>query len=52
MTTHYGWVVLAVLLALALVLFLILKNREDRKEFEEGASQSELPPEKHDDERQ
>lgn len=52
MDTHYVLVSLVVAMALLFILFLILKNRKDRKEFETDASQSELPPEIHEDEKE
>jgi len=39
-----------VLLVILLIIFLISRNRKDRKKMEEEITQSEIDPQKHDDE--
>jgi preprotein translocase subunit YajC len=49
MDTNYSLVVLAVIIAVCLVIFLVLRNKKDRKKFEENVNQPDVPPEKHED---
>ena len=51
MTTsiNYWWTGLVLLLLVLLVIWLIKRNRKDEKDLEKVIIQSELKPEKHDD---
>ena len=51
MTTsiNYWWTGLVLLLLVLLVIWLIKRNRKDEKDLEKEIIQSELKPEKHDD---
>ena len=49
MDTNYSLVVLAVIVAVCLIVFLIVRNKKDRRKFEEDVNQPDVPPEKHDD---
>jgi Ca2+/Na+ antiporter len=46
---NYWWTGLVLLLLIVLVIWLIKRNRKDEKELEKEIIQSELKPEKHDD---
>lgn len=52
MNMELDYVIIGVVIVLALVfiLWLVCRNYKDKKEFEQETSQSELKPEKHDDE--
>lgn len=40
------------LLVLCLVVYVIVRNQKDRKKFEKDLNQSEMRPERHEDERE
>jgi len=48
MEINYLVVVPVLILVIALILFLIRRNRKDQKKLERELNQSELKPEKHD----
>lgn len=50
MDINYTWVGLVGLIAICLVIFLIVRNRKDQKDFEEDANQADVTPGQHDDE--
>ncbi len=47
---NYPIIALVFLIVLALVIYLIRRNRKDRKKFESEIIRSELKPEKHEEE--
>jgi len=48
MEINYPIVVLVLIAVGGLIIYLIRKNRKDKKKFEKETIQSELKPEKHD----
>lgn len=42
---------LVIVVVFLLIIFLINRNRKDRKKFEQEMNQSEIKPEKHEDDR-
>lgn len=48
MEINYPIAVLIFVVVAGLIVYLILKNRKDKKKFEKETIQSELKPEKHD----
>ncbi len=50
MKANYPIVVIVVIAAIILITFLVRRNRKDEKKFEKDLNQSEMKPEKHDDE--
>ena len=48
MEINYLVVVPVLILVIALILFLIRRNRKDQKKLEQELNESELKPEKHD----
>ncbi|EHQ25494.1 hypothetical protein [Mucilaginibacter paludis] len=52
MEINYWIIGIIVILAVCLVGFLIWKNRKDEKSFEQDTIQSELKPEKHDEDKE
>lgn len=48
MEINYPIVVLVLVAVAGLIIYLIQKNRKDKKKFEKETIQSELNPEKHD----
>jgi flagellar biosynthesis/type III secretory pathway M-ring protein FliF/YscJ len=52
METNFGVIGLVVLLVLALVIYIVIRNKKDRRHFEKDLNDSEVPPEKHEDERE
>lgn len=52
METNFVIIGLIFLLVLCLIVYLISKNKKDRKKFEQDLNQSEMRPEQHEDERE
>ena len=52
MQVSYPIIGIVALIAIALIIFLIRRNIKDEKEFEQEVIQSELKPEKHDEDKE
>ena len=50
LVVNYWWVGLLAVLIIALLIWITRRDQQDKKEFEQEIIQSELLPEKHDDE--
>jgi uncharacterized membrane protein YiaA len=50
METGYFFAGLVLIAVVALIIYLIRRNRKDEKQFEKDFNRSELKPDKHDDE--
>jgi hypothetical protein len=50
METNFAITGLVILAAIALIIYLIRKNQKDKNKFEQDLNQSELKPDKHEDE--
>jgi len=50
MDINYWWVGLTLLAMILLISWLIRRNQKDKKTYEKEIMQSEIKPEKHDDE--
>ncbi|MET3115661.1 hypothetical protein AAKU52_003413 [Pedobacter sp. CG_S7] len=51
MDINYWWVSLALLAMILLISWLIRRNQKDKKVYEKEVMQTEIKPEKHDDEK-
>lgn len=52
METNFMVIGLIFLLVLCLIVYLISRNKKDRKKFEQDLNQSEMKPEQHEDEKE
>jgi preprotein translocase subunit YajC len=52
MEINYLIIAIVVVIAIWLIIFMIRRNQKDKKNFEKQFAQSELKPDKHQDERE
>ena len=48
MDVNYEIAGIVLLVMVCLILFLVLRNRKDKRDFEKEANESEIKPDKHD----